>query len=99
MEIRCIFGVVTCFPHELYGVLSGVTTTLVFVYGLLSYALTALAQYSFDGNNTYVFLILLGTTVAAIFLVPFAREEAECFDADLHLDLLEHASRIEQAHV
>ncbi|ETV73471.1 hypothetical protein H257_11603 [Aphanomyces astaci] len=91
--------IMTCFPHELYGVLSGVTTTLVFVYGLLSYPLMALAQYSFDGNNTYVFLILLGTTVAAIFLVPFAREEAECFDADLHLDLLEHASRIEQAQV
>ncbi|KAG9399878.1 hypothetical protein AC1031_011299 [Aphanomyces cochlioides] len=39
------------FPHELYGVLSGLVTLCVFAYGLLSYALTPLTQYAFDGNN------------------------------------------------
>ncbi|KAH9144724.1 hypothetical protein LEN26_005009, partial [Aphanomyces euteiches] len=75
-----------CFPHELYGVLSGLVTLCVFAYGLLSYALTPLTQYAFDGNNNFVFLILLATTILAVFLVRFLREESECHDLQLHLN-------------
>ncbi|CAK4085348.1 unnamed protein product [Aphanomyces euteiches] len=82
--------VMHCFPHELYGMLSGIITLLVFAYCLLSYALTPLAQYTFDGNNNYIFLILLGTTFLSAFLVRFLREESECIDEDLRLNLLEN---------
>ncbi|KAF0698801.1 Aste57867_10590 [Aphanomyces stellatus] len=78
-----------CFPHELYGVLSGIVTLLVFAYCLLSYALTALAQYSFNGNNNYVFLILLGTTLLTTFFVRFLREESDCLDAELRLNFID----------
>ncbi|KAF0724424.1 hypothetical protein Ae201684_016904 [Aphanomyces euteiches] len=63
----CIqFGyIMTCFPREVYGMLSGMAALMVFFYCLLSYALTPLAQYGFGGNNNYVFLILLCTTVIA----------------------------------
>ncbi|KAH9149335.1 hypothetical protein LEN26_004283, partial [Aphanomyces euteiches] len=82
--------VMHCFPHELYGMLLGIITLLVFAYCLLSYALTPLAQYTFDGNNNYIFLILLGTTFLSAFLVRFLREESECIDEDLRLNLLEN---------
>ncbi|KAH9110056.1 hypothetical protein LEN26_001033 [Aphanomyces euteiches] len=87
----CIqFGyIMTCFPPELYGVLSGVATLLVFGYCTLSYALTPLAQYGFDGNNNYVFLILICTTVLASFLIRFLRESDEIAESDLQLGLLD----------
>ncbi|KAF0682315.1 Aste57867_25542 [Aphanomyces stellatus] len=82
--------IMNCFPHELYGLLSGLVTLLVFIYCLLSYALTSLAQYSFDGNNNYIFLILLGTTLVSAVFVRFLREDSECLDADLRLHFLDH---------
>ncbi|ETV98914.1 hypothetical protein H310_08403 [Aphanomyces invadans] len=80
--------IMSCFPHELYGMLAGLSTALVFVYGLLNFDLTALAQYSFGENNNYVFLMLLGTTLATIFLVPFVRQDTDVHESDLQLDLL-----------
>ncbi|CAK4713116.1 hypothetical protein LEN26_001236 [Aphanomyces euteiches] len=58
----------------------------------LCYALTPLAQYGFGGNNNYVFLILLCTTVIALFLVRFLREEDECPESDLRLEPLDEQS-------
>ncbi|KAF0682314.1 Aste57867_25541 [Aphanomyces stellatus] len=76
-----------CFPHELYGLLAGLATLLVFIYCLLSYALTALVQYSFDGNSNYAFLILFCTTMLAYFTVPYLREETDYVaDPTLHFD-------------
>ncbi|CAK4084784.1 unnamed protein product [Aphanomyces euteiches] len=87
-----------CFPHELYGVLSGLVTLCVFAYGLLSYALTPLTQYAFDGNNNFVFLILLATTILAVFLVRFLREESECHDLQLHLNDIEFDDDLDFEH-
>ncbi|KAG9411469.1 hypothetical protein AC1031_017106 [Aphanomyces cochlioides] len=85
----CIGYIMTCFPREVYGVLSGMAALMVFCYCLLSYALTPLAQYVFDG---YVFLILLCTTVLALFLVRFLREGDECPELDLRLEILDEQS-------
>ncbi|EQC38272.1 hypothetical protein SDRG_04697 [Saprolegnia diclina VS20] len=78
--------IMACFPSKLYGLLSGTATLLVFIFCLLSYALTPLAQHTFDGNNNYVLLLLLAPTLAVLLLVRFFYEPTEC--NELHTQLL-----------
>ncbi|OQR86895.1 hypothetical protein ACHHYP_09812 [Achlya hypogyna] len=77
--------IMDCFPNKLYGLLSGTVTLLVFCFCLLSYALTPLAQTTFDGNNSYVFLLLLAPTLAVLFLARHLHEGAECDEKQTHL--------------
>ncbi|KDO24099.1 hypothetical protein SPRG_10886 [Saprolegnia parasitica CBS 223.65] len=78
--------IMACFPSKLYGLLSGTATLLVFVFCLVSFALTPLAQHTFDGNNNYVLVLLLAPTLAALLLVRFVCEPVEC--TELHTQLL-----------
>ncbi|OQR86911.1 hypothetical protein ACHHYP_09813 [Achlya hypogyna] len=72
--------IMKCFPSKLYGLLSGTVTIVVFVFCLLNYALTPLAQNTFDGNNNYVFLILLVPTVGTLGLIRYLRDEPDADD-------------------
>ncbi|OQR90581.1 hypothetical protein THRCLA_09270, partial [Thraustotheca clavata] len=70
--------IMECFPSKLYGLLSSAVTLVVFIFCLLSYALTPLAQTTFHGNNNYVFIILVLPAIATFLLVRHLHEANEC---------------------
>jgi len=69
---------VECFPTHLYGSLTGFVTVFAFFICLLSFALAPLTQITFQGNNNYVFLILLIPSFSFYYFIQYFKEASEC---------------------